>query len=99
MTRKSRLVDLAGLPLTESERARSDSMQGRAPVMVATNASGLGNDKPDVRFVLHFDRRSRSMRTSRKSGAGRDGEPAEAVLFFHSKDLGVRRYFTHRIEE
>lgn len=63
-------------------------------VVVATSAFGMGIDKPDVRFVLHAAPPESPDSYYQEIGrAGRDGEPAAAVLFYRSEDLGLRRFF------
>jgi ATP-dependent DNA helicase RecQ len=63
-------------------------------VVVATTAFGMGIDKPDVRFVYHHDVAESPDAYYQEIGrAGRDAEPAEAVLFYRSEDLGLRRFF------
>jgi ATP-dependent DNA helicase RecQ len=70
-------------------------MSGDAPVIVATNAFGMGVDKPDVRFVYHADVSESLDAYYHEIGrAGRDGQPAEAVLFFCARDIGAQRYKT-----
>jgi ATP-dependent DNA helicase RecQ len=69
-------------------------MNDETDVIVATTAFGMGVDKPNVRFVHHLDVSESVDSYYQEIGrAGRDGEPAEAVLFFRSEDLGLRRFF------
>ncbi len=82
--------------LTAAERreAQDDFMAGRARVMVATNAFGLGIDKPDTRFVLHWQMPSGLDAYYQESGrAGRDGEPARCTLLFLQRDKAVQQFF------
>ena len=66
----------------------------RLDVVVATTAFGMGIDKADVRFVYHHDVADSPDSYYQEIGrAGRDGEPARAVLFYRPEDLGLRRYF------
>jgi ATP-dependent DNA helicase RecQ len=67
---------------------------GEVDVMVATIAFGMGVDKPDVRFVAHFDvSESLDSYFQEMGRAGRDGRPSRAVLFYRAADLGRRRFF------
>ncbi len=70
-------------------------MDGDLDVVVATTAFGMGIDKADVRWVFHSEVSESIDSYYQEIGrAGRDGEPAEAVLFFRSEDLGLRRFFS-----
>jgi ATP-dependent DNA helicase RecQ len=83
-----------GLPKKEREAAQSAFMDGEIDIMVATTAFGMGIDKPDVRFVLHYDASDSLDAYYQEIGrAGRDGEPAIAELYFQPGDLSLRRFF------
>jgi ATP-dependent DNA helicase RecQ len=70
-------------------------MSGDVPVIVATNAFGMGVDKPDIRFVYHADVSESLDAYYQEIGrAGRDGKPAEAVLFYRTLDISAQRYKT-----
>ena len=69
-------------------------MEGRVRVMVATNAFGLGVDKPDTRFVLHYQIPPSLDAYYQESGrAGRDGETAACTLLFADGDKAVQQFF------
>ena len=68
-------------------------MEGRCRVMVATNAFGLGIDKPDIRFVLHFQLPPGLDAYYQEAGrAGRDGETADCTLLFFHQDRRLRQF-------
>ena len=82
-----------GLKGAERESIQERFMNGDVQVIVATNAFGMGIDKADVRFVYHFDISDSLDSYYQEIGrAGRDGEPAEAVLFYRSEDLNLRKF-------
>ena len=84
----------AGLRAREREATQRGFMDGELEVVVATTAFGMGIDKPDVRFVFHHDvSESLDSYYQEVGRAGRDGEPAEATLFYRQEDLGLRRFF------
>jgi ATP-dependent DNA helicase RecQ len=84
----------AGLKASERETAQERFMDSEVDVIVATTAFGMGVDKADVRFVFHAEVPESVDSYYQEVGrAGRDGEPASAVLFFRPEDLGLRRFF------
>jgi ATP-dependent DNA helicase RecQ len=84
----------AGMAAGERARIQEAFMSDGADVIVATTAFGMGVDKPNVRFVYHLDVSDSIDAYYQEIGrAGRDGEPAEAILFFRPEDLNLRRFF------
>jgi RecQ family ATP-dependent DNA helicase len=85
----------AGMRAAERERVHAQFSGDELDVVVATSAFGMGIDKPNVRYVLHSAPPESPDAYYQEIGrAGRDGEPAEAVLYYRSEDLGLRRFFT-----
>ena len=83
----------AGLPRARRDEVHDAFLAGDVRVVVATTAFGMGIDKPDVRFVLHGDVPESVDAYYQEIGrAGRDGEDAEAVLFYRPEDLALRRF-------
>ncbi|MDM0009500.1 RecQ family ATP-dependent DNA helicase [Variovorax sp. J22G73] len=78
----------------ERTAAQEAFMAGEVRIMVATNAFGMGIDKPDIRFVLHCQMPSSLHAYYQEAGrAGRDGEQARCTLLFHAKDRSVQQFF------
>ena len=82
------------LSASAREAAQRRFMSGEAPVMVATSAFGMGIDKPDVRLVVHWNFPDSVETYYQEAGrAGRDGEPARAVLFYRPGDKRIQSWF------
>ena len=84
----------AGLSAAERNAVQDGFMRDETQLIVATTAFGMGIDKPDVRFVAHYDISDSIDAYYQEIGrAGRDGLPAQACLFFVEDDLRLRRFF------
>jgi ATP-dependent DNA helicase RecQ len=87
----------AGLPGPERTRVQAEFMEGRCRVVVATNAFGMGIDKPDVRTVVHVQLPGTLEAYYQEAGrAGRDGGPAACVAFHAPGDRRLARSFVDR---
>ena len=83
----------AGLEAKERDTAQKRWMENVASVIVATNAFGMGIDKPDVRFVVHMDIPSSLEAYFQEAGrAGRDGKKAYAVMLYNDSDLEILQH-------
>jgi ATP-dependent DNA helicase RecQ len=84
----------AGMSAKERDRVHDAFMADEIEVIVATIAFGMGVDKPNGRFVFHYDiSQSLDSYYQEIGRAGRDGLPAVATLFYCPNDLGLRRFF------
>jgi ATP-dependent DNA helicase RecQ len=87
----------AGLTQRERHASQDDFLYDRATVMVATNAFGMGIDKSDVRFVLHYHLPLNLEAYYQEAGrAGRDGEPADCILFYQPRDVPLNRFLLEK---
>ena len=81
-----------GMSADTREKAQRDFVTDRVPVVVATNAFGMGIDKSNVRFVIHHNMPESLEAYYQEAGrAGRDGEPSRCTLLWNESDIVTRR--------
>lgn len=84
----------AGMDSEDRKWVQEKFMKGEARVIIATNAFGLGIDKRDIRFVIHYDMPGTIEAYYQEAGrAGRDGKPSFCLLIYNSRDRFLQEFF------